>query len=415
MAQTYSSIKEAGTSSSRNLLWNPSQDNEAKWADNSFNASSGTLDKRCFKFLGWNASSVGGAGYIDRYAPQENISPRFLENVSGHLVNCSNFNAGNDRYLMYSTGTRFIDFRAEDPNFGTSSASPMTLSFWVNCSVTGTFIVELATQRLANFSGNYYYKNSQTYTVNAADTWEYKTVTFPPFTTPQGYDNYSVFPYITKNYLLDRTYFALNFWLIAGSDFTSGTLNTGTWAEDLDYTTRASGITSNFLDSVQAGDNPEWVVSAPQLECSPVATNFSIAPQKGFNSVFNAVCKTPVRGGIPLTGNYNTSNQSYIVHPWNNFNGSSHNLCFLQTGLRNMDADLNINNKNAMGNQRMYSSTTGATSSSQVIADSIDEAGDVRITASQFQPGQDRAQTMAFLSRSLTMCSMKFFDADNFN
>jgi len=415
MAQTYSSIKEAGVSPTRNLLWNPSQDNNAKWSDNTYDALSGTLDKRCFYFLGWNSSSIGGAGGITRYSPNTDISPKFLQNVSGHQVQCTGFNTGNDRYLMYSTGTRFIDFRAEDPNFGTSLASPMTLSFWVNCPVTGTFIVELASQRLSNSQGSYYYKNSQTYTINTADTWEYKTVTFPAFTTPQGYTDYGTFPYIEPNYTLDRTYFALNFWLIAGSDYTSGTLNTGTWAEDTDNTTRAGGITSNFLTSVQAGNNPKWIMSAPQLECSPVATNFSIAPQKGFHSVFNAVSKSPVRGSLPITGDFNSSTSSYITIPWNTFNGSSQNLCFLQTGTESLDVDLNCLDKTQMGQARMYSASSGASSNSEVTADSINKEGYLRINASNFQPGQNRAQTLAFYSRDFMMCSMKFFEANNLN
>ena len=48
MAQPYSSIKEAGVSPTRNLIWNPSQWDTSIWEDNDFNASGGTLDKRCF-------------------------------------------------------------------------------------------------------------------------------------------------------------------------------------------------------------------------------------------------------------------------------------------------------------------------------------------------------------------------------
>ena len=38
MAQTYSSIKEAGVSPTRNLLWNPSQWDQSLWEDTSYSA-----------------------------------------------------------------------------------------------------------------------------------------------------------------------------------------------------------------------------------------------------------------------------------------------------------------------------------------------------------------------------------------
>ena len=60
--------------------------------------------------------------------------------------------------------------------FGTSSAKSVTLSFFVKCSLTGTFggIV-------ANAALNMSYVFS--YTVNSANTWERKTITIPPTTS----------------------------------------------------------------------------------------------------------------------------------------------------------------------------------------------------------------------------------------
>jgi hypothetical protein len=62
-------------------------------------------------------------------------------------------------------GFNFADF-----GFGTASASAVTLSFWVRSSLTGTFGGAL---------GNYAATRSYpfTYTVNTANTFEYKTVT----------------------------------------------------------------------------------------------------------------------------------------------------------------------------------------------------------------------------------------------
>lgn len=55
---------------------------------------------------------------------------------------------------------------------GTSSAQSFTVSFWVRSSQTGTYTVSIQTS-------TYDYSYNATYTINVANTWEYKTVTIP--------------------------------------------------------------------------------------------------------------------------------------------------------------------------------------------------------------------------------------------
>jgi hypothetical protein len=66
---------------------------------------------------------------------------------------------------------QFIEgFNVADLMWGTASARPVTLSFWVRSSLTGTFggsVTNSATNRAYVFS----------YTISAANTWEYKTIT----------------------------------------------------------------------------------------------------------------------------------------------------------------------------------------------------------------------------------------------
>ena len=67
-------------------------------------------------------------------------------------------------------------FNTADFAWGTVNAQPVTLSFWVRSSLTGTFggaITNAAQNRCYPF----------TYTISAANTWEYKTVTVPGDTT----------------------------------------------------------------------------------------------------------------------------------------------------------------------------------------------------------------------------------------
>lgn len=78
-----------------------------------------------------------------------------------------------DAFRLYQPieGLNAVDFM-----WGTSSAQPATLSFWVRSSLTGTFggaIYNFDASRLIVFS----------YTINAANTWEYKSVVIPGDTT----------------------------------------------------------------------------------------------------------------------------------------------------------------------------------------------------------------------------------------
>jgi hypothetical protein len=57
-----------------------------------------------------------------------------------------------------------------DLNWGTASASSVSVSFWVRSSLTGLFGGALT-------NGNTNYSYAFSYTISAANTWEYKTVT----------------------------------------------------------------------------------------------------------------------------------------------------------------------------------------------------------------------------------------------
>ena len=75
-----------------------------------------------------------------------------------------------------SSGTQYVNFfqklEGQDVRqlaYGTPSAKTTTLSFWVKSSKAGQFASELEISGAVNV---------QPWTVNQADTWEYKTVTF---------------------------------------------------------------------------------------------------------------------------------------------------------------------------------------------------------------------------------------------
>ena len=134
---------------------------------------------------------------------------------------------------------------------GTSSAESLTVSFWVKSNKTGTYITQL---RDNDNSRNI----SKSYTIDTADTWEKKTITYAGDTTGT-LDNDN------------NNSFALQFWLGAGTNFTSGTLATS-W-ESITNANRAVGNV-NLADST----SNEWYITGVQLEAGTTASDFEFLP-----------------------------------------------------------------------------------------------------------------------------------------
>ena len=134
---------------------------------------------------------------------------------------------------------------------GTSSAESTTLSFWVKSNKTGTYICEL--YDLVNNR-----QISKSYTISSASTWEKKTLTFAGDTTGT----------LTNN---NTSCFGVHFYLLAGSDYTSGTLST-TWT--------ASTTANRAVGQVNLADSTsnEWYITGVQLEAGTTASDFEFLP-----------------------------------------------------------------------------------------------------------------------------------------
>lgn len=130
---------------------------------------------------------------------------------------------------------------------GTSSAEQLTLSFWTKSNKTGTYVVRLADEDNSRHV-------SATYTVAASATWEEQSITFPADLTG-AFDNDA------------NASLLVQFFLAAGSDYTSGTLAT-TWATN---TTANSAVgQTNLAETV----NNYWMVTGIQLETGSAGTGF---------------------------------------------------------------------------------------------------------------------------------------------
>jgi hypothetical protein len=134
---------------------------------------------------------------------------------------------------------------------GTASAVSTTLSFWVKSTKTGTFIVGL-------YDNDNNRLISKSYTVDVTDTWEKKTITYEGDTTGA----------------LDNDNGAglnLNFYLGAGTTYTSGTLQT-TWDTYADANSAVGQV--NIADST----SNDFYITGVQLEAGTTASDFEFLP-----------------------------------------------------------------------------------------------------------------------------------------
>jgi len=133
--------------------------------------------------------------------------------------------------------------------YGTSAAKKTTLSFWIKSSKAATYALSLESGGGRNYS--------TTYTVDAADTWEHKTITIKGDTTTA----------ITNdNANAGITY---SWWFGVGTNLDANeTLND--WYTDTDYSGLTGGVTTNLADTV----GNDVYITGVQLEIGDTATPF---------------------------------------------------------------------------------------------------------------------------------------------
>jgi hypothetical protein len=176
--------------------------------------------------------------------------------------------------------------------FGTNSAKHLTVSFWVKSSVTGTYTLSLYRQDNTRTSG-------LAYTVNSANTWEYKSLTFNPDTTGALDDDNNVSMQIA-------------FFISVGTDLQSGTFTNGTWKP---YTA-SQYAAHGHANVATSGDT--WQITGVQLEVGKVATPFE---HRSYGEEL-ALCQ---RYYYKSTGSIYLSGQTYAANnsvdgmrvPWN--------------------------------------------------------------------------------------------------
>jgi hypothetical protein len=148
-----------------------------------------------------------------------------------------------------------IDYRIEAQDlqhlkYGTSDAKKITLSFWVKSSLTGLTTVGIYAPDGVRSIG-------RSYTINSANTWEYKTLTFDGDTGGTINNDNGIG-------------LEIMFQVAAGSDYTSTPIQTS-WGASSNFNDEFNGgNTLNLVDTL----NATFQITGVQLEVGTVATEF---------------------------------------------------------------------------------------------------------------------------------------------
>jgi hypothetical protein len=204
------------------------------------NANAFFFDVDRFAFIGQASDGVFTAQQLSAG------SPSGFTNYMRATVTTADTSLGSDQF--YNLFQNIEGFNVADFGLGSSAAQTFTLSFWVRSSLTGTFggsFRNSALNRVYPF----------TYTINSANTWEYKTLTIAGDTSGT---------WVTNNGIGLRISWSLG----AGTNRKAAA---GSW-----QALNVSGANGETAWISTAGAT--WDITGVQLEKGTVATPFERRP-----------------------------------------------------------------------------------------------------------------------------------------
>ena len=245
---------------------------------------------------------------LDRWASTENtdgtMTVRQTTNAPSGFINAMYFETGTaDSSLaatQYAATNQIIEgFNIADLAWGTASAKTVTLSFWVRSSLTGTFGGSI---RNGSLNRSYPF----TYTISAANTYEYKTVTIPGDTT--------------GTWATDNTSgLVVTFGLGVGSAF-SGTANTWQAGNFLAPTGAVSVIGTASANFYLTGVQLEVGSTATPFERRQYGQELALCQRYYFKTYSQTVAPGSVNDNGRITvdtnGRLGTANRYTITYPY---------------------------------------------------------------------------------------------------
>lgn len=156
---------------------------------------------------------------------------------------------------LYLLGQKTEGQNTQHLKFGTSNAKSLTLSFWVKTNVAGDYAVEFFSQTAQR-------QISKSFNISASEAsafdWVQRILTIPGDTVAE----------IPNNTTAELAFYI---WLCAGTNFTSGTLNSSSWNSKTD-TNRALAM------NLGSSTSNEFYITGVQLEVGTMATPFEHRP-----------------------------------------------------------------------------------------------------------------------------------------
>jgi hypothetical protein len=179
-------------------------------------------------------------------AQQVTDGPTGFTNSMKFTVGTADASLGAAQYVYFRQGIEGFNFA--DCEFGTANAKTVTVSFWVKSNITGTFGGNIAS---TGHDRSYAFA----YTINSANTWEYKTATIPGDTSGTWNKTNSVGAW-------------LHFCLASGATYLQ---STGSWAA-------GTYLGPTGQTNLMATTANTFNITGVQLEVGSVATPFERRP-----------------------------------------------------------------------------------------------------------------------------------------